>query len=81
MRLIFNRKTIIGSINIFERSVQVVNISGVIANNQRMIIERSQKCCGTCQYFDGEPGDGVQFCDERETETHENNYCGRWAKK
>ena len=59
----------------------MINISSVITNNQRMVIKRSQKCCGTCQYFNGEPGDGVQFCDKRETETHVDNYCERWLEK
>lgn len=58
----------------------MINISGVIANHQRMIMNSCRKCCGTCQYFAGEPGDGVQFCDERETETHEDDYCGRWSE-
>ena len=33
------------------------------------------RCCGTCLYFNGEIGDGEQFCDEREAYVHENGYC------
>lgn len=38
-------------------------------------------CCGNCMYFNGEIGDGEQFCDERETHVHEEGYCYRHVRK
>ena len=31
--------------------------------------------CGNCFWFDGEEGDGTQFCDEKQREVSENGYC------
>lgn len=38
-------------------------------------------CCGNCTYFNGEIGDGEQFCDERELYVHEDGYCYRHVRK
>ncbi len=38
-------------------------------------------CCGNCMYFNGDIGDGDQFCDERETYVHEEGYCYRHVRK
>ena len=34
-----------------------------------------KKCCGGCIYFNGEKGDGIQLCDEREGYVHESSWC------
>ena len=34
-----------------------------------------KKYCGNCFYFNGEKGDGMQFCDEREEYVHESSWC------
>lgn len=34
-----------------------------------------KECCGNCFYFNGEKGDGMQFCDEREGYVHESSWC------
>ena len=39
------------------------------------------KYCYNCVWFDGEKGDGFQFCDEHECNTHELNMCYRWKEK
>lgn len=31
--------------------------------------------CSNCLWFDGEEGDGTQFCDEKQREVSENGYC------
>lgn len=31
----------------------------------------NEECCGNCLWFNGENGDGMQFCDERELYVHE----------
>ena len=35
----------------------------------------NEECCGNCFYFNGENGDGIQFCDEREEYVHESARC------
>lgn len=37
--------------------------------------------CGNCFWFDGEEGDGTQFCDEKEREVSENGYCPMYKRK
>ena len=61
------------------RSVQVINISGVKYSENDY--EQTLKVLWNLSVFCREPGDGVPFCDERETETHEDDYCGRWSDK
>lgn len=39
------------------------------------------KKCSNCLYFNGEEGDGIQFCDEKEIYVSENNYCLKWKEK
>ena len=39
------------------------------------------KACSNCFYFNGEEGDNIQFCDERECFVHEDDYCGKWMEK
>ena len=39
------------------------------------------KDCSNCYYFNGEEGDGTQFCDEKECFVHEESYCSRWKEK
>lgn len=36
---------------------------------------KNNKCCGNCIYFNGEKGDGMQLCDEREGYVHESSWC------
>lgn len=37
--------------------------------------------CGTCLWFNGEVGDGMQFCDEKEMYVNENNCCIKYREK
>ena len=37
--------------------------------------------CNNCFYYNGEPGDGEQFCDSKEIYVPENNYCTGWMRK
>ena len=37
--------------------------------------------CGNCFWFNGEVGDGVQFCDYKEIYVNENNCCGKCMEK
>lgn len=37
--------------------------------------------CANCYYFNGEEGDGHQFCDDRECDVDEDGYCFRWKRK
>lgn len=39
------------------------------------------KKCGTCLYFNGEVGDGIQFCDEKEINVSEHRWCIRYKEK
>lgn len=39
------------------------------------------KNCVNCYWFNGEPGDGWQFCDAREIDVKEDNYCLLWREK
>ena len=39
------------------------------------------KHCYNCYWFNGEKGDGIQFCDDKEDHVHENGYCYRWREK
>lgn len=37
--------------------------------------------CSNCMWFNGEPGDGKQFCDELEQWVVEDFCCGHWRMK
>jgi hypothetical protein len=37
----------------------------------------SNPTCGTCDWFNGETGDGEQFCDELENYVSEKFYCNK----
>lgn len=37
--------------------------------------------CGTCLWFNGEVGDKMQFCDEKEMYVNENNCCIKYREK
>lgn len=39
------------------------------------------KCCSTCFWYDGKPGDGNQFCDESGVYVNEKSCCGKWKEK
>ena len=41
--------------------------------------EKKFQRCGNCRYFNGTAGDGIQFCDKKEIDTHEDGYCERWG--
>lgn len=43
--------------------------------NQRNQTNRESDRCSNCLWFDGEEGDGTQFCDEKQREVSENGYC------
>lgn len=52
------------------------------AKSYDLVAEKSEnQCCGSCLYFNGEIGDGVQFCDDKETDVQEGGYCFRYQKK
>lgn len=66
------------------------NIIVVHTKNSKYVFEKVNKtvtgnmknshtvCCGTCLFFNGEIGDGEQFCDELECDTHETRWCNRY---
>lgn len=35
----------------------------------------NEKCCGNCLWFNGEKGDDIQFCDEKEEYVRESWWC------
>ena len=37
--------------------------------------------CSNCMWFNGESGDGEQFCDELESWVNEGFCCGHWRMK
>lgn len=37
--------------------------------------------CGNCIWFNGEVGDGTQFCDDKEVYVSENGWCVRYREK
>lgn len=39
------------------------------------------KKCANCYWFNGESDDFIQFCDTRETDVYEEDYCYRWKEK
>ena len=39
------------------------------------------KGCWNCFYFNGEEGDNIQFCDDKEEYVHESAYCWKWKEK
>lgn len=41
----------------------------------------NEKKCGNCYWFNGEEGDNIQFCDQKEQDVYENGYCFRWRMK
>lgn len=38
----------------------------------------AQKCCGTCYWYNGIIGDGIQFCDDKEVEVRDTDWCYRY---
>lgn len=40
-----------------------------------------EQICSNCIWFNGEVGDGWQFCDDKEEDVSENWSCYRWRKK
>lgn len=38
-------------------------------------MSEERKCCGKCRWFDGEMGDGTQFCDALETYVNSDDFC------
>lgn len=53
-----------------------------LTNELRDIVNRaSPPCCGNCYFFNGEKGDGVQFCDKKEFYVRDSDCCYRWQSK
>lgn len=44
-------------------------------------MEENRQCCGRCVFFNGEIGDGTQFCDEKEVYVSECNWCVRYRER
>lgn len=44
-------------------------------------MEDDKRCCGTCQYYNGEIGDGEQFCDELESYVQETWCCNKYREQ
>lgn len=42
---------------------------------KRAMERKESDCCGNCFWFDGEEGDGTQFCDIKQREVNEGGYC------
>lgn len=49
--------------------------------NQRNQANKKTCCCSNCFWFDGEEGDGIQFCDEKQREVSENGYCPLYKRR
>lgn len=47
----------------------------------KIIIDIEDARCNNCFYFDGEKGDGTQFCDRKKLEVYEGMYCVDWKQK
>lgn len=43
--------------------------------SKRAMERKESDCCGNCFWFDGEEGDGTQFCDIKQREVNEGSYC------
>lgn len=41
----------------------------------------NKQCCAKCIYYNGEVGDGTQFCDDKEVYVSEHSYCARYRAK
>lgn len=57
---------------------------GYTINNPELMggeINMDKKCCGNCFYFNGEKGDVMQFCDEKEIFVRETDMCIRYMAK
>lgn len=37
--------------------------------------------CRNCYYYNGEPGDGVEFCDRKEEDVPETGHCQYWLRR
>ena len=64
-----------------ESPVEIINLKSRNQQINERFKEKEKQCCGTCLYFNGETGDGVQFCDDKEIDVSENGYCSRYKKK
>lgn len=43
--------------------------------------EISNQKCNNCYFYNGEPGDGEQFCDKKEEDVTENYKCILWTRR
>ena len=43
--------------------------------------EISNQKCNNCYFYNGEPGDGKQFCDKKEEDVTENYKCILWTRR
>lgn len=41
----------------------------------------NEQCCGNCVFYNGERGDGTQFCDDKEIYVAEHNWCVRFRQR
>lgn len=64
-----------------ESPVEIINLKSRNQQINERFREKEKQCCGTCLYFNGETGDGVQFCDDKEIDVSESGYCSRYKKK
>ena len=60
----------------------VAELVDTLLNGQEGIsMEENRQCCGTCVFYNGEIGDGTQFCDEKEVYVSECNWCVRFRER
>lgn len=53
-----------------------------LVHELRDIVKKAiSPCCGNCYFFNGEKGDGIQFCDKKELAVREDDYCHKWMSK
>lgn len=48
---------------------------------KRAMERKESDRCSNCFWFDGEEGDGTQFCDEKQREVSENGYCPLYKRR
>lgn len=52
-----------------------------MTNDNKSEKEYNKYKCGNCWYFNGEVGDGTQFCEKKEEYVSEHSLCPRWHEE
>lgn len=65
----------------WEREIEPIPVDKFNVLIEKYNQEIQNHRCNNCFYYNGEPGDGEQFCDSKEIYVPENNYCTGWMRK